>query len=70
MRLGTGNAVTLSKRTHENLWRNAQTWNWQHPCAVPGAAQVVNGNNNWATSVYGITPDSSDDSRSFRCRRG
>ena len=24
---------------------------------VRGGAQVVYGNNNWATSVYGVTPD-------------
>jgi putative ABC transport system permease protein len=24
---------------------------------IRGGAQVINGNNNWATQVYGVTPD-------------
>ena len=55
MRMGTGNAVTLS----ESDARELPTQCPDIALAVPivrGGAQVVYGNNNWATIIYGTTP--------------
>jgi putative ABC transport system permease protein len=55
MRMGSGNAVTLS----ESDARELPTQCPDIALAVPivrGGAQVVYGNNNWATIIYGTTP--------------
>ncbi len=54
MRMGTGNAVTLSESDARELPTCPDIG-----VAVPivrGGAQVVYGNNNWATIIYGTTP--------------
>ena len=56
VRLGTGNAVTLSEADAKELVAQCPDVALAAP-VVRGGAQVVNGNNNWATFVYGITPD-------------
>jgi putative ABC transport system permease protein len=56
VRLGTGNAVTLSQADAAEI--PSQCPDVALTAAyVRGGAQVVNGNNNWATTVYGVTPD-------------
>jgi putative ABC transport system permease protein len=56
VRLGTGNAVTLSETDARELTAQCPDVALAAPM-VRGGAQVVNGNNNWATTIYGITPD-------------
>ena len=56
LRLGSGNAVTLSESDARELAAQCPDVALAAPL-VRGAAQVVNGNSNWATSVYGVTPD-------------
>jgi putative ABC transport system permease protein len=56
VRLGSGNAVTLSETDAKELVAQCPDVALAAPL-VRGNAQVVNGNNNWATSVYGVTPD-------------
>jgi putative ABC transport system permease protein len=56
VRLGTGNAVTLSEADARDIPAQCPDVAVAAPY-VRGGAQVVNGNNNWATSVYGVTPD-------------
>jgi len=56
VRLGTGNAVTLSESDAKELVAQCPDVALAAPM-VRGGAQVVNGNNNWATSIVGITPD-------------
>jgi putative ABC transport system permease protein len=56
VRLGTGNAVTLSEADARDIPSQCPDVSLTAPY-VRGSAQVVNGNNNWATSVYGVTPD-------------
>jgi putative ABC transport system permease protein len=56
VRLGTGNAVTLSEADARELVAQCPDVALASPM-VRGGAQVVNGNNNWATSILGITPD-------------
>ncbi len=54
--LGSGNAVTLSETDAKELVAQCPDVALAAPL-VRGSAQVVYGNNNWATSVYGVTPD-------------
>src|SRR6202795_4063224 len=56
VRLGTGNAVTLSRADATDIPAQCPDVAFAAPY-VRGGAQVVNGNNNWATIVYGVTPD-------------
>jgi len=56
VRLGTGNAVTLSEADARDIPAQCPDVALTAPY-VRGGAQVVNGNNNWATQVYGVTPD-------------
>jgi putative ABC transport system permease protein len=56
VRLGTGNAVTLSEADAKDIPGQCPDVALTAPY-VRGGAQVVNGNNNWATTVYGVTPD-------------
>src|SRR5512140_139891 len=56
VRLGSGNAVTLSETDAKELTAQCPDVALAAPL-VRGGAQVVYGNNNWATSVYGVTPD-------------
>jgi putative ABC transport system permease protein len=56
VRLGTGNAVTLSEADAKDIPAQCPDVALAAPY-VRGAAQVVNGNNNWATTIYGVTPD-------------
>jgi putative ABC transport system permease protein len=56
VRLGSGNAVTLSETDAKELVAQCPDVALAAPL-VRGSAQVVYGNNNWATSVYGVTPD-------------
>src|SRR5512140_245715 len=56
VRLGSGNAVTLSETDAKELTAQCPDVALAAP-VVRGGAQVVYGNNNWATSVYGVTPD-------------
>ncbi len=56
LRLGSGNAVTLSEGDARELAAQCPDVALAAPL-VRGAAQVVNGNSNWATSIYGVTPD-------------
>jgi putative ABC transport system permease protein len=56
VRLGTGNAVTLSEADAREIPAQCPSVALTAPF-VRGGAQVVNGNNNWATTVYGVTPD-------------
>ena len=56
VRLGTGNAVTLSEADAKELVAQCPDVELAAP-VVRGAAQVVYANNNWGTSIYGITPD-------------
>ena len=56
VRLGTGNAVTLSQADAVEIPLQCPDVALTAPY-VRGGAQVVNGNSNWATTVYGVTPD-------------
>src|SRR5512140_3428502 len=56
LRLGSGNAVTLSEGDAKELTAQCPDVALAAPL-VRGAAQVVNANSNWATTVYGVTPD-------------
>jgi putative ABC transport system permease protein len=56
VRLGSGNAVTLSESDAREIPAQCPDVALAAPY-VRGGAQVVNGNNNWATQVFGITPD-------------
>ena len=56
VRLGTGNAVTLSEADAKDIPAQCPDVALAAPY-VRGGAQVVNGNNNWATIIYGVTPD-------------
>ena len=56
VRLGSGNAVTLSEADAKELVAQCPDVALAAPL-VRGSAQVVYGNNNWATGVYGVTPD-------------
>ena len=56
VRLGTGNAATLSESDARELSAQCPAIALVAPM-VRGTAQVITGNNNWATTVYGVTPD-------------
>jgi putative ABC transport system permease protein len=56
VRLGSGNAVTLSEADAKDIPAQCPDVALAAPY-VRGGAQVVNGNNNWATIIYGVTPD-------------
>jgi putative ABC transport system permease protein len=56
VRLGSGNAVTLTETDAKELVAQCPDVALAAPL-VRGSAQVVYGNNNWATGVYGVTPD-------------
>ena len=55
MRMGSGNAVTLSESDARELPVQCPDIALAAPL-VRGGAQVVGGNNNWATIIYGVTP--------------
>ena len=55
MRMGTGNAVTLSESDARELPAQCPDVALAVP-VVRGGAQIVYENNNWATIVYGTTP--------------
>ena len=55
MRMGTGNSVTLSESDARELPTQCPDISLAVPI-VRGGAQVVYGNNNWATIIYGTTP--------------
>jgi putative ABC transport system permease protein len=56
LRLGSGNAVTLSEADAKDLAAQCPDIALATP-TVRGGAQVVFENNNWATIIFGITPD-------------
>jgi putative ABC transport system permease protein len=56
LRLGSGNAVTLTEADAKDITAQCPSVALAAP-TVRGGAQVVNGNNNWATIIYGVTPD-------------
>jgi putative ABC transport system permease protein len=56
VRLGTGNAVTLSESDARDIPAQCPDVELAAPY-VRGSAQVVSGTGNWATSIYGVTPD-------------
>ncbi len=56
VRLGSGNAVTLSEADARELAAQCPDVALAAPL-VRGGAQVVYGNNNWAPTIYGVTPD-------------
>jgi putative ABC transport system permease protein len=56
VRLGSGNAVTLSEADAKDMAVQCPDVSLAAPL-VRGGAQVVYGNLNWATTVYGVTPD-------------
>jgi len=56
MRMGSGNAVTLTEADARELVAQCPDVALAAPL-VRGGAQVVYGNNNWATIIYGVTPD-------------
>src|ERR1017187_10958362 len=56
LRLGSGNAVTLTEADAKDITAQCPSVALAAP-TVRGSAQVVNGNNNWATTIYGVTPD-------------
>jgi putative ABC transport system permease protein len=56
VRLGTGNAVTLSEADARDIPAQCPDVALAAPF-VRGGAQVVSGNSNWATIVFGVTPD-------------
>lgn len=55
LRMGTGNAITLSESDARELPVQCQDIALAVP-AVRGGAQVVYGNSNWATIIVGTTP--------------
>jgi putative ABC transport system permease protein len=56
MRLGAGNALTLSEDDARAVARECGAVAAVAP-TVRGGAQVVFGNNNWGTIIQGVTPD-------------
>jgi putative ABC transport system permease protein len=56
LRMGTGFAVTLSEADAREIPLQCPAVALAAP-TVRGGAQVVYGNNNWATIIYGVTPD-------------
>jgi putative ABC transport system permease protein len=56
IRLGSGNAVTLTEDDVRAMVANCPAVGLAAP-AVRQGQQVVAGNNNWATSIVGTTPD-------------
>jgi putative ABC transport system permease protein len=56
IRLGSGNAVTLTVDDERAIAEQCSAVAETAP-VVRGAAQVVYGNNNWATSIQGTTPE-------------
>lgn len=56
LRLGTGNAVTLTEADARELPAQCPAIAFATP-TVRGGAQVVYENNNWATIIFGVTPD-------------
>jgi putative ABC transport system permease protein len=56
LRLGSGNAVTLTEADARELVAQCPDIALAAP-TVRGGGQVVNGNSNWATVIYGVTPD-------------
>ncbi|HYL35296.1 MAG TPA: ABC transporter permease [Bryobacteraceae bacterium] len=56
IRLGSGNATTLTSDDARAIARDCPSVQAVAPSSRSGA-QVVYGNNNWATSIYGTTPD-------------
>jgi putative ABC transport system permease protein len=56
IRLGSGNAVTLTEEDARAIAADCPSVAAAAPTSR-GSAQVVYGNNNWATSIQGTTPD-------------
>jgi putative ABC transport system permease protein len=56
IRLGSGYAVSLTLDDAKAIARDCQAVQAVAPSSRSGA-QVIYGNNNWATSIYGTTPD-------------
>ncbi len=56
LRMGTGFAVTLSESDAREIPLQCPAVAYAAP-VIRGGAQVVAGNNNWATIIYGVTPD-------------
>jgi len=56
LRMGTGFAVTLSESDAREIPLQCPAVALAAP-TIRGGAQVVYGNNNWATIIYGVTPD-------------
>jgi putative ABC transport system permease protein len=56
IRMGTGNAQTLSEEDARAIVRECDAVTLAAP-AVRGGSQVVYGNNNWGTQILGTTPD-------------
>src|SRR5579864_5908967 len=55
LRMGTGNALTLTESDARELAAQCPDIGIAVP-VVRGGGQVVYGNNNWATIIYGTTP--------------
>jgi len=56
IRLGSGNAVTLTEDDARAIAAQCSGVSITAP-VVRGGDQVIAGNNNWATSIVGVTPD-------------
>lgn len=56
IRLGSGNALTLTDDDARAIAAQCPAVRLAAP-AVRGGEQVIAGNNNWATSIQGVTPD-------------
>jgi putative ABC transport system permease protein len=56
LRLGAGNAATLTEQDAKDIASQCPSVALAAP-TVRGAAQIVFGPNNWATTIYGVTPD-------------
>ncbi len=56
LRMGTGYAVTLSEADAQEIPLQCPAVALAAP-AIRGGAQVVYGNNNWATIIFGVTPN-------------
>jgi putative ABC transport system permease protein len=56
VRLGTGSQLTITEDDASAIARELSTVQVAAP-SMRGLAQVVYGNLNWATAVYGVTPD-------------
>jgi putative ABC transport system permease protein len=56
MRMGMGGAVTLTEEDARAIARECPAVEAASP-VVRGGAQVVYSNNNWSTSIQGVTPD-------------